>query len=398
MTVSHIAARAAPLAGVNISFMILATTVTALRCYVRIRMLNAFGVDDWLMAGATVSFIFYCTFSLLGVANGTGYHVWELAKESNAEARKWWWLCYPSYAVTMSLAKMSIAFFFRRLIVNRVHKWILAAAVTLTLISCLTFFFACIFQCWPVSYFWDKYSQTGTCIPDDVVIALGILFSAINIIADFTFALLPAWLVHGLNMKRKTKVAVSLLMGLGCIASTAVVIRLPYMRFIASSDFLYATVDVAIWSSVEQGLAITAAGLATLQPLFKIIGYKLGLTSSGPSLPDGGGASGYMHNSHSNRGDLELAGAGRGGAERISVKKSFTLDRGQAPVTTASAAISQKAMKQGYDKAVLELQPGVGYEATCMCYNTSQEALRETGSGMEEGPEAGRKVSRDSFV
>jgi hypothetical protein len=117
----------------------------------------------------------------------------------------------------MVLAKMSITFFFRRIMVERVHRWILASAAALTLVSCTIFFFTCVFQCWPVSYFWDKYSQTGTCIPDRVIIALAILFSVINIITDFTFALLPAWLVSHLNMKVKTKVALCALMGLGCV-------------------------------------------------------------------------------------------------------------------------------------------------------------------------------------
>ena len=34
-------------------------------------------------------------------------------------------------------------------------------------------------------------------------------------------------------------------------------------------DFLYSTSDVAIWSTVETGLAITAAGVATLRPLLR---------------------------------------------------------------------------------------------------------------------------------
>ncbi len=35
-----------------------------------------------------MSFSFYCSFSLSGIANGTGQHVWDLTKEANAEARK----------------------------------------------------------------------------------------------------------------------------------------------------------------------------------------------------------------------------------------------------------------------------------------------------------------------
>lgn len=58
------------------------------------------------------------------------------------------------------------------------------------------------------------------------------------------------------------------------------VARLPYVPKLGSDDFLYDTLDVAIWSTVEQGLAITAGSLATLRPLIKLVGYKLGLTTS----------------------------------------------------------------------------------------------------------------------
>lgn len=162
-------------------------------------------------------FAAYCSFSLAGVSAGTGQHVVNLSREDESQARKWWWCCYPFYAVTMTLTKMSITFFFRRVIVERMHKFILLAAAASTIVSCTIFFFACIFQCWPVSYFWDKHSQTGTCIPDTVVIALAYLFSAINIITDFAFALMPAWILSHLNMQLKTKVALAVLMGLGCV-------------------------------------------------------------------------------------------------------------------------------------------------------------------------------------
>lgn len=117
----------------------------------------------------------------------------------------------------MMLTKMSMAFFFRRVIVERMHHWILMAASALTIISCVVFFFACIFQCWPVSFWWDKYSQDGHCVPDQAVVALGFLFSVINIVTDFTFALMPAWILSHLNMRRKMKVTLYVLMGLGCV-------------------------------------------------------------------------------------------------------------------------------------------------------------------------------------
>jgi hypothetical protein len=46
--------RALPLAAVNIAALVIAMIVTALRCFVRIRLLKAFGADDWLMLAAAV--------------------------------------------------------------------------------------------------------------------------------------------------------------------------------------------------------------------------------------------------------------------------------------------------------------------------------------------------------
>lgn len=63
-------------------------------------------------------------------------------------------------------------------------------------------------------------------------------------------------------------------------ASTAVIVRMAFVMDFRSDDFLYDTVDIAIWSDIEQGLAITAGSLATLRPLYRIISARLGLSQS----------------------------------------------------------------------------------------------------------------------
>jgi hypothetical protein len=62
-------------------------------------------------------------------------------------------------------------------------------------------------------------------------------------------------------------------------ASAAVLARLPFITKLNSPDFLWDTVDIAIWSTVEQGLAITAGSLATLRPLFQLFIHKCGLST-----------------------------------------------------------------------------------------------------------------------
>jgi hypothetical protein len=151
--------------------------------------------------------------------------------------------------------------------------------------------------------------------------------------------------------------SVIILTGCHYSASAAVVIRLPYIHLIASDDFLYDTVDVAIWSTVEQCLAITAGGLATLQPLVKLIGYKLGL-SARPTIP---GPSGYGNNIHMTAGS-------------IAVKRSVT--RRTEVRTSAHNKFNQTGLK---------LHPGVA-EYSAECYNTSQELLRVPTTGSDRKP------------
>lgn len=51
---SSIPNRGPELLGVDIAFMCSALMANVLRCYVRLKMVKAFGFDDWLMAIATV--------------------------------------------------------------------------------------------------------------------------------------------------------------------------------------------------------------------------------------------------------------------------------------------------------------------------------------------------------
>lgn len=57
--------------------------------------------------------------------------------------------------------------------------------------------------------------------------------------------------------------------------------RIPYAKQILSNpDYLYNFTDLAIWSTVEIGLGLSASSLATLKPLFRQV-KKLASTYSG---------------------------------------------------------------------------------------------------------------------
>jgi hypothetical protein len=127
-----------------------------------------------------------------------------------------------------------------------------------------------------------------------------------------------------------------------------VIIRWPYIQNLDSDDFLWDSVPIVIWSTVEQCLAITAGCLATLQPLVKLARGKLGMSSTGPTA---GNTSNFNN----------MNGA-------ISVKKSF--NRWTEPTSLQGQECDVAGSTGG-----LKLQPGFTvYSAAC--YNTSQEELR----------------------
>ncbi|KAF1839424.1 hypothetical protein BDW02DRAFT_635709 [Decorospora gaudefroyi] len=280
--------RGPELQAVCTTFVILAFVATSLRVYVRAQIVKAFGADDWWMVAALLAHIMFATCAISGVHYGTGRHMSTLSEESQFKALRYWWLCYIAYCWCMITSKVSIGLFLLRVTVSKVHRWIIMIAMGLTVLTGLIFFFVTLLQCSPISYFWDRKID-GKCINVDVIIGLTFLYSAMAVISDFTFAILPFFLIWGLNMSVRTRVLLIPILGMGCIASVAVVVRMAFVMDFRNPDFLWATVDIAIWSDVEQGLAITAGSLATLRPLWHKLTASLGLasTSFGPSKPSG---------------------------------------------------------------------------------------------------------------
>ncbi|KAH8654834.1 hypothetical protein BGZ61DRAFT_434895 [Ilyonectria robusta] len=275
--------RGPELTAVCATFTTMAVIAVALRCYVRLRIIRNFGLDDWAMVGALVSFLILIAFTLLGVRYGTGRHYWDLKESDIVLAMKYWWHCYLWYCITMITCKISIGLLLLRIAVRRVDICIIYTAMAVTVLTCVAFFFITLFQCSPISFFWTR-QPPGSCINVDVIITITYIYSSFSVLCDFTFALLPISMILKLNMNKQSKIALIPIMLMACVASAAVVVRFGYVKDFKNPDFLYATLDIAIWSTVEGGLGITAGSLATLRPLFRIISPHLGFSTRGASI------------------------------------------------------------------------------------------------------------------
>ncbi|KAF2645431.1 hypothetical protein P280DRAFT_389644 [Massarina eburnea CBS 473.64] len=282
--------RGPELAAVCSTFVAMAFVSMALRVYVRLRMVRNFGWDDTFMLLAMLTYIMFATCAIGGVHWGTGRHMSELDNEHKMKAMRYWWFCYIGYCCTMITAKISIGIFLLRVTVRALHRWIIYTAMALSVFAGLAFFFVTLFQCSPISFFWDRFTGLqGGCVDVNVIIGLTFLYSGVAAISDATFGILPIFLVWNLNMSRNSKLMLIPILSMACIASLAVFVRMAFVMDFRSADFLYATVDIAIWSDIEQGLAITAGSLATLRPLFRTLSTQFGFSSSSNTNPKASG-------------------------------------------------------------------------------------------------------------
>ncbi|KAJ5506109.1 hypothetical protein N7453_005066 [Penicillium expansum] len=255
-------------------FLPIATITVMLRIYVRGWIVKAFGWDDGMMVIALLFYAMFCGTMIGGSIYGTGYMLESLTVENRLIAMRFWWLCEIAYCFASVGCKISVCIFLMRITIKPIHIWILYTVMALTVIAGLVFMFLMLLQCRPLEYFWTKLAYDpniiGTCMDMKIIVIMTYIYSGFAALCDFTVGLLPIFLVRKLHMKRQTKIAVMGILGMACIASSAVIVRIPFVKTFYDRDFLYATYQIAIWSNVEAGLGITAGSLATLRPLLRL--------------------------------------------------------------------------------------------------------------------------------
>ncbi|KAI2630950.1 hypothetical protein GGR54DRAFT_178138 [Hypoxylon sp. NC1633] len=255
-------------------FVGLSAVTVALRCYVRACILKAFKVEDGLAVATMMSFILYCTIAMLSISHGAGKHLEDVPLENIPKVLQMRWAAELAYVVTSLFLKFTVGVFLLRICLQAWQKAVIYVVLAVCLIYHLFYAFIAAFQCQPVAYFWYKYTGeiSGKCWSNDLIIGSTYTAAGINAIADWVLGLLPIAIVRSLDLSKRTKVMVSCTLGLGSLASTATIVRIPYVWLLTQpGDFMYQFTDMSIWSTVENGLGLTASSIATLRPLVKAV-------------------------------------------------------------------------------------------------------------------------------
>ncbi len=149
------------------------------------------------------------------------------------------------------------------------------------------------------------------------------------------------------------------------------------------------TIDIVIWSSIEMGLAISAASLATLRPLLKLVAVKLGITSA-RTAPSGAP---YGTGPHSKTVQSKNRNANPFDPN-VYVMSEFSQGTSGSPTNVDGQFGTQTtAYAGGYGKG-RQYTRDVKLDSD----NESQEQLHEGSSERASGDEGRRRVVPKSFL
>ena len=170
--------------------------------------------DDWIILLALVvdTVFLYGGFKLEDL--GYGEHIWNVDPKNLTELMQWFYVEELLYILTNGLIKISMLIFYYRLFPS--HRFRIWCKVMLAFCGAttITFAFATIFQCTPLSFSWDKNIQGGYCIN---FVAASWAHGGVNSLQDLAILIMPIPLIWKLQMTRTKKAGLSAIFGLGTL-------------------------------------------------------------------------------------------------------------------------------------------------------------------------------------
>jgi hypothetical protein len=167
-----------------------------------------------------VLYIAYSVFALTAVNFGLGQHVALVLEHERPKALLFKWLAQVFYVMIAVLVKLIVGLLLLRICSQ--YRWQRLTIYTLFgVVAAFNAFyiFIVIFQCRPVEFYWFRYQvnskMRGKCNNKKLAEIPSYISLFLNIVSDFTLALLPVSFVWRSKMEIKQKISVVAVLGLG---------------------------------------------------------------------------------------------------------------------------------------------------------------------------------------
>ncbi|KAJ8115896.1 hypothetical protein OPT61_g2565 [Boeremia exigua] len=241
------------------------------------------GWDDLLIGLSGLASVGLNVPVIVAASLGFGKDMWGIPPDNITKSFKWLYVAYFMYMVAEALCQMSILAFYLRIMIEprlRTVVWILMGVV---IAFGIANFLAMIFQCTPISFFWDGWrgQMAGFCGVD--VRLFGFARGGIEIFLDLAILTLPLPMLAKLNMSPKKKIQVMSMFCVGFIITVVSCLRLwAFIKFAQTTNPTYDNVSGLYWCATESNLFTVVACMPALHGILRKAVRKVrGLSSYG---------------------------------------------------------------------------------------------------------------------
>ncbi|KAI1311365.1 hypothetical protein F5Y03DRAFT_410519 [Xylaria venustula] len=259
----------------------LAVICVAARFYLRKRFTKTWGWDDWIMLLALLLQITYQSLLTILCAPIIGKALYRLTTQDAKHINKWGGIAVvPAFLVSIT-ARISIAI---QLVLifgtKRWFKWFMIYFTTIQTILGIVAISFIVAQIQPSSVYWET-SFHGVCWGRSACNYIAITLQFLFAISDITFVLFPVLIIWKLNMRRRRKVALVLLLSMSLVTMIAalskiVVVLVPLSGSLILGDHGLLFFDglfvviINLASASEQCLVMMIGCIPTLYLLTKL--------------------------------------------------------------------------------------------------------------------------------
>ncbi|EXJ61912.1 hypothetical protein A1O7_02343 [Cladophialophora yegresii CBS 114405] len=247
------------------------------RLYSRLFITKAPGFDDLLVM---IALGFLTALNVLVIIGNKDYysgrHVWDIPPSSFVGGRINIWASLWCYVIGITLIKISVLLFYRRLSVKFSKAFLIATwiGIVYNILYFVSFGLTLLLMCHPLHAYWDSFNPVWAathrfhCVSENAALPAS---SAFSVAGDFYSTLLPLILVYYLELPRRQKFALYALFALGFMAVAAGVVRtiLMYELLNVDYDFTWELWLTWVWAVLELYLALFAASAPSLKPFFQ---------------------------------------------------------------------------------------------------------------------------------
>ncbi|KAF2210239.1 hypothetical protein CERZMDRAFT_10200, partial [Cercospora zeae-maydis SCOH1-5] len=256
---------------VSITLMAVSFIGISLRMYARVAVLRKVFTDDALMLFGTITAFSLSACITTATYNGLGGHASQITPDDLNALRKLAFASLLFYAVSSLLVKMSFLILYLRLNPRPAMRAFVYLLMFFVGAQSIAFFVVQALSCMPFSFRPVGDGSIGRkCWSPETIQQSFNINGVIIAVIDTTLFSIPLYMLHGMQLPTRQKIAVGALFALGFLPIAAGALRCFYTwNAIQSDDIYYDLSEGGIFIQVELHLAILCGSASTFKVLLK---------------------------------------------------------------------------------------------------------------------------------